>query len=108
MNPMSKAASRPFLRLLPPHVLLVAILTALALDRWLPIVRLWHSPWGYVGGASIASIAEEYGDGCDVWKSSANFESCRQNPAENQKRSKPFFRYPHGITCLVATGHRLK
>ncbi|MGI9429038.1 MAG: methyltransferase family protein [Bythopirellula sp.] len=39
---------------LPPHVLLVAILLSLALDRWLPLVRLWGSPGGYVGAAIIA------------------------------------------------------
>ena len=38
---------------LPPHVLLAAILLGLALDRWLPLVRLWGSPCGYVGTTVI-------------------------------------------------------
>jgi protein-S-isoprenylcysteine O-methyltransferase Ste14 len=40
---------------LPPHVLLVAILLSLALDRWLPLVRLWRSPADYLGAAIIIS-----------------------------------------------------
>jgi len=39
--------------LLPPHVLFFAILLSWALDRWLPLVRFWGSPGGYVGGAII-------------------------------------------------------
>ena len=38
---------------LPPHVLLASILLSLALDRWLPLMRLWESPCGYVGTTII-------------------------------------------------------
>ena len=42
-------------RLLPPHLLLGAVLLSLALDRWLPLARLWQQPWTYLGGGIIVA-----------------------------------------------------
>jgi protein-S-isoprenylcysteine O-methyltransferase Ste14 len=41
--------SAPVRRVLPPVWLLLLLLAAWALDRWLPIVRLWPAPWNYLG-----------------------------------------------------------
>ena len=43
----------PAKRLMPPYVLLAAVLLSLALDRWLPLFHLWQRPWTYLGGATI-------------------------------------------------------
>lgn len=42
--------------LLPPVVLLAAILLSVALDRWLPLVELWGSTWTWVGGGIIVAM----------------------------------------------------
>lgn len=42
-------------RFLPPHLLLGAILLSLALDRWLPLARLWQQPWTFLGGGIIVA-----------------------------------------------------
>ncbi len=50
---IAKEETRPKRRLLPPHLLLGAVLLSLALDRWLPLMELWGRPWSYLGGAII-------------------------------------------------------
>jgi protein-S-isoprenylcysteine O-methyltransferase Ste14 len=42
--------------LLPPVVLLAAVLVSLALDRWLPLIQLWSRPWTWIGGTVIVAM----------------------------------------------------
>lgn len=53
MDSLPKTETPRKKRLLPPHLLLAAVLVSLALDRWLPLAQLWHRPWTYVGGAIV-------------------------------------------------------
>lgn len=42
--------------ILPPTVLLAAVLLSLALDRWLPVVQLWGRPWTWLGGGVMIAM----------------------------------------------------
>ena len=56
METIHRKETSPAKRFLPPHLLLGAILLSLALDRWLPLARLWQQPW-IILGAGIIAIA---------------------------------------------------
>ena len=42
--------------ILPPVVLLAAVLLSVALDQWLPLAQLWGRPWTWVGGGVIVAM----------------------------------------------------
>jgi protein-S-isoprenylcysteine O-methyltransferase Ste14 len=50
------STNKPRRWILPPVVLVAAILLSLALDRWLPIAQLWGRPWTWVGGGIIVAM----------------------------------------------------
>ncbi len=56
METVHPEKTSPAKRLLPPHLLLGAILLSIALDRWMPLARLWQQPW-IVLGAGIIAVA---------------------------------------------------
>ena len=41
-------------RIIPPAWMLLALLASLALHRWLPLLRLLHAPWTWLGVPLIA------------------------------------------------------
>ena len=42
-------------RIIPPGWLLLALLVAAALQRWLPLLQLLHAPWTLLGVAPLAA-----------------------------------------------------
>jgi protein-S-isoprenylcysteine O-methyltransferase Ste14 len=42
--------------ILPPVVLLAAVVLSVALDHWMPLVQLWGRPWNWVGGGVIIAM----------------------------------------------------
>ena len=55
METIHPEETSPAKRFLPPHLLLGAILLSIALDRWLPLARLWQQPWIILGAGIIAA-----------------------------------------------------
>ena len=53
MNQETDAKDVTTRTILPPHFLCASILLQIALDRWCPLLKLWGSPGGYIGGAII-------------------------------------------------------
>jgi protein-S-isoprenylcysteine O-methyltransferase Ste14 len=41
-------------RIIPPVWMLLTLLASLAMHRWLPLLRLLHAPWTYIGSVPIA------------------------------------------------------
>ncbi|NOY43687.1 MAG: isoprenylcysteine carboxylmethyltransferase family protein [Planctomycetes bacterium] len=55
MNSVSEKSPSRRRKILPPVVLLAAILLEIALDRWLPVADLWATSGRLAGGAVIAA-----------------------------------------------------